>query len=495
MTVIPWAFESAGTILTAPPLFPVRSAAPMSSAWHPLELRVPLRDQGSRNAATSLRHRARRYPCRARFLSVSRALLRSHGSVAASGEARPGGLEAWHAALDAVSPPPQLLVPVLGGRDIGAARRRQRLALLGDALVKVAVLRLLGLADAKRAVPVQDIISACACSVSNSSLSAIAEPALVRGSTAVSTDVLRALSQHSRATAVEAAVALVHAACGDAPIESLAGRLLVHCRVAHLIAPGRGGAAGRPEAHAELRAVLPELYESLRAVEQAQAAVITPPEVALPSAASQLYASQRICVAERQRSAKGDEAAARVGGAQAQAAAAGLAAAALGGRIEQQKVRGAASTAASMAAQLAGADVAQLGGAGSAMRTTAEPRDSLTASISAAGAGGASRAAAEKRGAPGLGFTLPAASGAAVPQRELGKPRRRVSLEQAQAAAETVKAKAAARAAVSAGRHVRSTSVAPAVASGSGGTAATGAALVRVACHAGCRASATPPHL
>jgi hypothetical protein len=168
-----------------------------------------------RPAAQLLRGAA---PCRrAAALRACTAAARSFAAAASEEDS----LQAWHAALAAAAPPRRLLLP--RGHPDGSLGC-DTVALLGDALLRAAVLRALGAGDearhGRRLADWSNDVSAAVC---NATLSAFADAALAPSVAAAD---LAVLPQHGRATALEAAAAHVHAFAGDAPLDALACALL-----------------------------------------------------------------------------------------------------------------------------------------------------------------------------------------------------------------------------------------------------------------------------
>jgi hypothetical protein len=158
---------------------------------------------------------------------------RSAGAAASAADADEArvALAEWHAALAAAQPPRRLLLPQ--GHPDGSLSC-DTLALLGDALLKVSALRVLGCADeARHGRHLNEYTADVAGALCNATLCDAAVTVLVPPGDAggvagapLNAHDLTSLPRHGRATSVEAAVALVHAAHGAAPVDGLARVLL-----------------------------------------------------------------------------------------------------------------------------------------------------------------------------------------------------------------------------------------------------------------------------
>lgn len=138
-------------------------------------------------------------------------------------------LSVWHKALAKSVPQEEPLKFLLPTEHREGSHKAAVFALLGDALLKCAVLRELAFdeaGDVKRGAHVGEITPQSWAALSNKTLSAVAVEVLVFPGGAVQEEEHLKLSPHNRATAVEAAVALVHRAEGDVPIACLARYLL-----------------------------------------------------------------------------------------------------------------------------------------------------------------------------------------------------------------------------------------------------------------------------
>jgi hypothetical protein len=152
---------------------------------------------------------------------------RSAGAAAGAADAddAAAALAEWHAALAAAQPPRRFLLPQ--GHPDGSLSC-DTFALLGDALLKASVLRVLGCADeARHGRHLNDYNADVNAALCNATLCDAAVTALIAHGVPLQAHDLTALPRHGRATSVEAAAALVHAARGAAPVDSLA-RVLLH---------------------------------------------------------------------------------------------------------------------------------------------------------------------------------------------------------------------------------------------------------------------------
>ena len=130
-------------------------------------------------------------------------------------------LRPWHDALASVTPTRRLLLP--RGHPEGSVDC-DVLALLGDSVLKTALMTALGVGSA--AGSTSDVIGALtsrvSSRVSNATLAGHAPAALVTPGVPLTPDDLSYLPEHGRATCVEAAVALVYRKHGVDPVVVLA---------------------------------------------------------------------------------------------------------------------------------------------------------------------------------------------------------------------------------------------------------------------------------
>ncbi len=141
-------------------------------------------------------------------------------------QAGSGALQPWHDALVAAAPPRRLLLPK--GHPDGSDTC-DAVALLGDSYLKTAMLTQLGAGDlaATGTERVKRLTATVSQQVSNEVLAQRAPAALLVPGVPLSAADLEYLPTHGRATTVEAAIALVQAHAGTAPIHCLVKELLL----------------------------------------------------------------------------------------------------------------------------------------------------------------------------------------------------------------------------------------------------------------------------
>lgn len=143
----------------------------------------------------------------------------------ASSRSRAGAaLKLWHEALSSVAPPRHLLLPK-GHPDGSQACAIQ--ALLGDSLIKTAVLREMGV----KLHPAPElneggITERLSQAISNKVFSGAAVDILVTPGVDISAQDIEILPTHGRGTAVESAVAMVYERKGEDPVRELARELI-----------------------------------------------------------------------------------------------------------------------------------------------------------------------------------------------------------------------------------------------------------------------------
>lgn len=132
----------------------------------------------------------------------------------------PACLGLWLAALAQARPSAWLLAP---GRGAAGLLARQRLAQLGDALLKASAFRVLGAADLATLDGPASLQRRCDAALSNRLLSLHADTLLAH---ALSASPYGSASAHGRATAVEAAAALVYESGRREAVDALAAVML-----------------------------------------------------------------------------------------------------------------------------------------------------------------------------------------------------------------------------------------------------------------------------